>query len=193
MIRDEANIVKHAVFTAVRWVKFCEQIPQIDTAIERAITLKPTNYRCHIGGNCHIKIKDKMPFADIHRWYLRSDENELWPFQVGIVLTLAQWNNVKTAIDEVEGEFEDVESCCTLVNTTLIDIVNVRRRPASLADHIISTVLQRFLLQQLLTTTTLLTYQRNIYIVYSYICRVRQKSNPCHFLQIFKQSLRIFR
>ena len=66
-VRDEMNIVKLAVFSAIRWVKFCEQIPHIDAAIERAIMLKPTDYRCHIGGNWHTTVKDKMPFVDIRR------------------------------------------------------------------------------------------------------------------------------
>ena len=64
-VRDEKNIVKRAVFSAIRWVKFCEQIQHIDAAIERAITLKPTDYRCHIGSNWHIMVKDQMPFVDI--------------------------------------------------------------------------------------------------------------------------------
>ena len=110
-VRDETNIVKHAVFSAVRLVKFCEQISNIDAAIERAITLKLTNYRCHIGGNWHITVNDEMPFVDIRRWYWRSDENALRPSQVGIALTFVQWNNLKTVIDEIKDEFEDVESC----------------------------------------------------------------------------------
>jgi len=110
-VRDESNIMKRAVFSAVRWVKFCEQISSINAAIERAITLKPTNYRCHVGGNWHITINDEMPFVDIRRWYWRSDKNELCPSQVGIALTFVQWNNLKTVIDEIKDEFESVESC----------------------------------------------------------------------------------
>jgi len=60
-IRDEENIVKHAVFTTSRWVIFCEQIPHIDTAIRRAITLKVTSYRVHVGGNWHVTVTDEMP------------------------------------------------------------------------------------------------------------------------------------
>jgi len=108
---DETSIVKRAVFSAIRLVKFCEQILHIDAAIERAITLKPTDYRCHISGNWHIMVKDEMPFVVIRRWYMRNDKNELCPSQVGIVQTFVQWNNLKTAIDEVKDEFEDVESC----------------------------------------------------------------------------------
>jgi len=108
-VRGESNIVKHAVFSAVRWVKFCEQISSIDAAIERAITLKLTNYRCHVGGNWHIMINDQIPFVDIRRWYWRSDENELRPSQVGIALTFVQWNNLKTVINEIKDE--SIESC----------------------------------------------------------------------------------
>ena len=110
-VRDDTDIVKCAVFSVIGRVKFCEQIPHVDAAIERAITLKPTDYRCDIGGNWHITVKDEMPFVNIRRWYLRNDENELRLSQVGVTLTFVQWNNLKMAIDEVTDRFEDVESC----------------------------------------------------------------------------------
>jgi len=74
---------KACVLTAIWWVKFCEQIPEIDTAIRRAITLKPTDYRVHVGSNWHITVTDDMPFVDIMqtvhaKWWKRFATVSRW-------------------------------------------------------------------------------------------------------------------
>jgi len=48
-IRDSEN-GKHAIFTPPRWVKFAEEVPTIAKAVQRAMTLKPTDFRIHVGG-----------------------------------------------------------------------------------------------------------------------------------------------
>ena len=111
IIRDEENIVKRAVFTDKQWIKFCNQIPYIDMAIRCAITLKPTNYRIHVGGNWHVTITDEMPFVDIRRWFIYSQNDTLRLSQIGIALTFDQWNHLKLVVDQLKGEFDNVESC----------------------------------------------------------------------------------
>jgi len=108
-IRDEENIVKHAVFTDKRWVKFSEQVPYIDSAIRRDITLKPTDFRVHTGGNWYIMVTDER--SDIRRFYINSQDNIPCATPVAIALTFVQWNTLKMVIDETKEELEDVESC----------------------------------------------------------------------------------
>jgi len=68
---------KRAIFTASRWVKFVEKIQNIDRAIERAITLKPTDYKVHLGGNWYVIVKAEIPIVDFRHWYMPSNENTL--------------------------------------------------------------------------------------------------------------------
>ena len=63
------NSGKCAFLTAPRWVKLVEEMEEIDKAIERAATLKPTQYKFHVGGNWFISVSDELPFVDIpERW-----------------------------------------------------------------------------------------------------------------------------
>jgi len=89
-IRDETNLVKHAFFTATRWVKFVDEIPNNDLAIQSAITLKPTDYNVHVSGNWYVTVTDEMPFVDVCRWYNHSQENTIQPTPVGIALIYSQ-------------------------------------------------------------------------------------------------------
>jgi len=73
--------------------------------------LKPISFRVHIGTNWHVTVTDEMMLVDIRRWYTKGRDGTLHPSQVGIALTFIKWNNLKTVIDEVKEEFEDVESC----------------------------------------------------------------------------------
>jgi len=111
-IGDHVNSGKRALLTAPRWVHLLEQMDQIDSAVERAATLKPTQYKFHLGGNLHISVSDALPFVDICRWYQKNGMNP-FPTLVGIALTYAQWNRLKEVakLDIMVKEFEGVESC----------------------------------------------------------------------------------
>jgi len=93
-IGDLVNSGKCALLTAPRWVRLVEQMDQIDSAVERAAKLKPTQYKFHLGGNWHISVSDALPFVDIHLWYQKNGMN-LFPTLVGIALTYSQWNRLK--------------------------------------------------------------------------------------------------
>jgi len=107
----DATNGKRAIFTASRWVKFVEEIQNIDRAIEHAITLKPTDYKVHLGGNWYVTVTDEIPIVDFRRWYMPSNENTLQATPVSIVLTYTQWNSLKTVAKELKEDFNDVESC----------------------------------------------------------------------------------
>ena len=108
-IGDNVNRGKRALLTAPRLV---EQMEQIDSAVERAATLKPTQYKLYLGSNWYISISDEMPFVDIRRWYRKGGEDNVRPSLVGIALTFAQWTRLKEVakLDIMVKEFEDVES-----------------------------------------------------------------------------------
>jgi len=112
-IGDRVNSGKRALLTAPRWVRLVGELDQINSAVERAATLKPTKFRFHLGDNWHISISDELPFVDIRRWYLKGGEVNLRPTLVGIALTFTQWNQLKEVakLDVMVKEFEDVESC----------------------------------------------------------------------------------
>jgi len=111
-IGDRVNSGKRALLTAPRWVRLVEELDNIDSAVERAATLKPTQFKFHLRGNWHISVSDVVPFVDIRRWYTKNGMN-LFPSLVGIILTYTQWNRPKevTKMDVMVKEFEGVESC----------------------------------------------------------------------------------
>ena len=113
MIGDHDNSGKRALLTAPRWVRLVEQMDEIDSAVERAATLKPTQYKFHVGGNWFISVSDKMPFVDIRHWYQKGDKTNLRPTLVGNALTFTQCNVLKEVakLDVMKKEFEDVKSC----------------------------------------------------------------------------------
>jgi len=113
-IADQDNSGKRALLSAPRWVRLVEHMDDIDSAVQRAATLKPTQYKLHLGGNWFISISDELPFVDVRRWYKKGDDKtNLRPTLVGIALTFAQWNALKdvSQLDVMKKEFEDVESC----------------------------------------------------------------------------------
>jgi len=112
-IGDTVNSGKRALLTAPRWVRLLEELDNIDSAVERAATLKPTQYRFHLGGNWHISVSDELPFVDVRRWYQKSGEDNLRPTLVGIALTFTQWNRLKEVakLDIMVKEFQGIESC----------------------------------------------------------------------------------
>jgi len=112
-IADHENRGKRTLLTVPRWVRLVEQMDQIDSAVERAATLKPTQYRFHLGADWHISVSDALPFVDIRCWYQKGSEVNLRPTLVGIVLTFAQWNCLREVakLDIMVKELEEVESC----------------------------------------------------------------------------------
>jgi len=66
-IGDHDNSGKCALLTAPRWVRLVEQMDEMDSAVECTATLKPTQYKFHVGGNWFISVSDEMPFVDIRR------------------------------------------------------------------------------------------------------------------------------
>ena len=104
---------KRALLSAPRWVKLCEHMDQVDSAVERAATLKPTQYKLYLGDNWFLSISEQLPFVDVRRWYQKGTEANLRPTLVGIALTFDQWAQLKeTSKNETMKEmFEDVESC----------------------------------------------------------------------------------
>jgi len=112
-IGDHENRGKRALLTARRWVCLVERMDEIDSAVERVATLKPTQYKFHLGVDWHISVSDALPFVDIRRWYQKGSKVNLRPTLVGIVLTFAQWNRLKEVakLDIMVKEFQGVESC----------------------------------------------------------------------------------
>ena len=110
-IGDKLNTAKRALLTAPRWVYLVEQIDQIDVVVQRAMTLKPTHFKLHLGSTWHLSVSDEMPFVDIRRWYWKGDD--LRPTLTGIALTFAQWDRVKEVakLDKMLLEFKGIESC----------------------------------------------------------------------------------
>ena len=107
-IGDQDNSGKCALLSAPRWVRLVEHMDEIDSAVQRAATLKPTQYKLHLGGNWFISISDELPFVDIRRWYKKGDDKtNLRPTLVGIALTFAHVSQ----LDVMKKEFENVESC----------------------------------------------------------------------------------
>ena len=139
-IYDESN-GKLAYFTGQRWAQFLMEMHDIDLAVQRAMTLKSTNLKLHIGGNWHVSITQLLllgiPLIDIRRWYIR-DDNTLQPTPVGIALSYSQWFLLKKAIEEIqkkvphliaispcwhESKF-DAEKCLECTPSPLIDYSN---------------------------------------------------------------------
>ena len=56
-----------AFFTGPRWAKFVGDMGDIDIAVGRAKTLKPIEFRRHVGGNLYVMVRDEVPVVDIRR------------------------------------------------------------------------------------------------------------------------------
>jgi len=110
-IGDHDRTAKRALLSATRWLRLVSQMDDIDAAVERAATLKPTQYKVHVGGNWFISVNEELPFVDIRRWYTKGTETVFRPSLTGISLTFAQWNALKevSKLDVMKKEFEDVE------------------------------------------------------------------------------------
>ena len=118
-IADE-NSGKRAFFVDRRWVRFVQEIPNIDRAIQRAILYKPTNFQYHLGGQWYVRVSDWFHnIVDIRRWYIRVGFNSaLRPTIDGISLTYTQWENLKKAVKQMNELFPQfaVISTCHHVN-----------------------------------------------------------------------------
>jgi len=99
---------KRAFFTGPRWARFVDEIPNVDKAIIRAMKLKPTHFRCHVGGNWHVSVTDEVPFVDLRRWYVNKLDNSLRPTPVGLALTYTQWNNVKEVVELIKKDHPEL-------------------------------------------------------------------------------------
>ena len=110
-IRDSQN-GKRAFFKPCRWVKFVEFVPCIDKAVQRAMTLKPTNFRIHIGGGWYVSVNEEVPVVDFRKWYTRINDCTLRPSPAGISLSYIQWDSLKNVVEQMKADFEHVESCC---------------------------------------------------------------------------------
>ena len=121
-IRDSEN-GKRAFFTPSRWVQFVEDIPCIDKAVQRAMTLKPTDFRIHIGGNWHVSVNDEVPTVDFRRWFTRTTDSTLRLSPAGIALSYAQWESLKNVVEQMKADFEDVEPCW---HNSQVDHMNCR-------------------------------------------------------------------
>jgi len=92
-----------AFFTGPRWAKFVGDMGDIDIAVGCAKTLRPIEFRRHIGGNWYVTVKDEVPVVDIRRWYLR-DNKVMQPTPTGIALKFSQWNNLKMAVARIHRD-----------------------------------------------------------------------------------------
>ena len=112
-IADRDNRGKRALLTPQRWICLLERMEDVEAAVERATTLKPTQFKLHLGQDWYLSISDVMPFVDIRRWYQKTDEVNLRPTLVGIALTFEQWERLKdiAKMDKMVKEFEGVECC----------------------------------------------------------------------------------
>jgi len=90
---------KRAFFTAQRWVRFV-----MDTAVQRAMTFKPTVLQLHIGGQWYVGVTDEVPTVDIRRWFIRGLDSVLRPTPAGIALTYSQWDALKKVAEQMKTE-----------------------------------------------------------------------------------------
>jgi len=102
-IVDHNENGKRAFFIAQRWVKFVQEIPCIDKAVQRAITYKPTNFQLHIGGKWYVGVSERFQNVDIRRWYIGVD-SIIRPTTSGISLSFAQWSNLKNVVKQMNDE-----------------------------------------------------------------------------------------
>jgi len=109
----ERGTAKSAYFPPSRWVKFSDDVPDIDKAVQRAITMKPTNFKLHLGDMWYVSVTDEVPVVDFRKWYVRSDDEAqpLRPTPAGVSVTYTEWNTLKTVVDMMKPEFADVEPC----------------------------------------------------------------------------------
>ena len=112
-IADRDKRGKRALLTAQRWICLVERMADVDSAVERAITLKPTHFKVHLGQDWYVSVSDSMPFVDIRRWYEKIGEVNLRPTLVGIALTFEQWDRLKeiAKLEIMVKEFDGVECC----------------------------------------------------------------------------------
>jgi len=105
LIVDERGNGKRAFFTAQRWVRFVQEIPSIDKAVQRAMTYKPTNFQQHIGGQWYVVVSESFQNVDIRRWFIRIGfDSILRPTTSGISLSFTEWNNLKYVADQIVEE-----------------------------------------------------------------------------------------
>ena len=112
-IGDNVNRGKRALLMARRWACLLERMDDVDAAVERATTLKPTQFKVHLGEDWYVSVSDTMPFVDIRCWYQKGSEVNLRPTLVGIALTFEQWDRLKEVakLEKMVLEFEGVEFC----------------------------------------------------------------------------------
>ena len=91
---------KCAFFTAQRWIRFIQEFPQIDRAVQRAMSFKPTVLQMHIGGHWFVSVTDEVPTVDIRRWFIRVD-SVLRPTAAGIALSYSQWFALKKVAEQM--------------------------------------------------------------------------------------------
>jgi len=80
------------------------EFSQIDKAVERAKTFKPTVLQLHIGGQWFVGVTDEVPTVDIRRWFIRGLDSVLRPTPAGIALTYGQWNTLKKVAEQMKTE-----------------------------------------------------------------------------------------
>jgi len=102
-----------AFFMGPRWAKFVGEMRDIDVAIQRAKTLKPIEFKRHIGSNWYVTVKDEVPVVDIRRWYLRDKTMQLTP--TGIALKFAQWNSLKLVVTRIHRDVPQLAAVPQLV------------------------------------------------------------------------------
>ena len=105
VIVDARDNGKRAFFIAQRWVRFVQEIPSIDKAVQRAMTYKPTNFQQHIGGQWYVVVSESFQNVDIRRWFIRIGfDSILRPTTSGISLSFTEWNNLKYVADQIVEE-----------------------------------------------------------------------------------------
>jgi len=112
-IVDHNENRKRAFFNAQRWIKFRQEIPGIDKAVERAMTYKPTNFQVHIGDKWYVAVSERFQNVDIRRWFIGFD-NITRPTTSGISLSFVQWSNLKKVVvqmDEQLPQFATILPC----------------------------------------------------------------------------------
>ena len=104
-IVDEWDNGKRAFFIARRWVRFVQEMPSIDKAVQRAITYKLTTFQLHIGGQWYVGVSERFQNFDICRWFIRVGfDSILRPTTSGISLTFAQWANLKKVAEQMNDQ-----------------------------------------------------------------------------------------
>ena len=106
IIEDDLRI-KYAALTLQRFAKIVHSLPAIEDAVTKLKqNVELVNFRRHIGGPWHVSVTTGYHCVDIRQFFMIDEE--LKPTRIGMALRLSEWEQFKTAIDEIHRIRPDI-------------------------------------------------------------------------------------